>query len=487
MNMPISELSTLLGEGSLRSIGDAIAAGKASSVDVTRWYLQRIEAYSDGENGLNCVRSVSPLALEQAARADAELAGGLRRGPLHGVPYLLKDNVFTADGSFASAGSRALEKFVPPYEATLVKRLHEAGAVLLGKTNLTEFADFVSDTMPAEFSGVGGVVHHPLGMRYGRGQGSSVGSAAAVAARLCAFAIGTETQNSIQAPAVHSSIVGFKPTVGRISRHGVVPLVPSQDSPGPLTLTVEDAATVYRVLAGADPEDAATLHAFQGSEMKSMELRGLRIGVPRRFIADNALTECRKAVFGRALEALARAGAVIIDPCDLPSAEELSEVRSCVFRTEFKESLNTMLAELKPCGMTSMEDIIQWNERHPEAIPYGQSLLVAANASTGTSSPQYIEDRRRDLALSIDNGIKAALASGPADVLLSPMTAAAKCTGKAGAPVIAIPAGSDENGDPFGVTVFSAPGEDWAVLKAAAAIEHVIAQRMECESTYIAS
>ncbi|WP_192805018.1 amidase family protein [Noviherbaspirillum aerium] len=487
MDMQLSDLSTLLGEGSLRSIGDAIATGQTSSVEVTTWYLQRIEAYSGGENGLNCVRTVSPLAMEQAARADAELARGLRRGPLHGVPYLLKDNIFTADGSFASAGSRALAQFVPPYEATLVTRLHQAGAVLLGKTNLTEFADFVSDIMPAEFSGAGGVVRNPLGMRYGRGQGSSVGSAAAVAARLCAFSIGTETQNSIQAPAVHSSIVGFKPTVGRISRHGVVPLVPSQDSPGPLTLTAEDAATVFRVLAGADPKDAATLHAFQGSEMESMELRGLRIGVPRRFIADNVMTESRRAVFDRALEALARAGAVIIDPCDLPSAEELSEVKSCVFRTEFKESLNTMLAELKPCGMTSMEDIIQWNERHPAAIPYGQSLLVAANASTGTSSAQYIEDRRRDIALSVDDGIKAALASGSADVLLSPMTAAAKCTGKAGAPVIAIPVGSDENGDPFGVTVFSAPGEDWAVLRAATAIEHAIAQRMECKLASVVS
>lgn len=396
------------------------------------------------------------------------------------MPYLLKDNVFTLDGSCTSAGSRALAGFIPPYEATLVTRLREAGAVLLGKTNLTEFADFVADDMPSEFSGAGGVVRNPLGLGYGRGQGSSVGSAAAVAARFCAFAIGTETQNSIQAPAVHSSVVGFKPTVGRISRHGIVPLVPSQDSPGPITLTVDDAALVFQELAGADTKDTATLALICAPVIVGKDsLCGLRIGVPRRFVADSVMTDSRKAVFARALQALAQAGAVIVDPCDLPSADQLNELRSCVFRSEFKESLNGMLATLRPCGMASMEDIIAWNRAHPDAIPYGQSLLEAANASPSLRSPQYIGDRRRDIALSLDAGIKAALASGQADVLLAPMTAAAKCTGKAGAPVIAIPLGRDDDGQPFGVTIFSAPGEDRAVLQAAAAIEKLVGQRVE--------
>jgi amidase len=475
----MSDISTLIRRGTARSIGAAIAAGHLTSVDVTRWYLERIAAYNGGENGLNCVRGTSPRALDDARRADAELAAGHCRGPLHGVPYLIKDNVFTADGSPASAGAAALAGFVPPYEATIVARLREAGAVLLGKTNLTEFADFVADTMPTEFSGAGGVVRHPLGLRYGRGLGSSVGSAAAVSAGLCAFAIGTETQNSIQAPAIHTSIVGFKPTVGRVSRHGIVPLVPSQDSPGPLALTVDDAALVFQAIAGADVNDTATLAPFPDAGASHRTLQGLRIGVPRRFMADNVLTGDRSTAFARTLDALAQAGAVIVDPCDLPSADPLHDVRSCVFRTEFKESLDNLLAALQPCGMTSLADIIDWNRAHPEAIPYGQSLLEAAAATAGMRSPGYLADRRRDLALSVDGGIAAALAAGAADVLLAPLAAAAKCTGKAGAPVAAIPAGRDDTGQPFGVTVFGMPGADGIVLAAAAAIERVVGQRIE--------
>jgi amidase len=482
MNQNMSALSLLLATGTARSIGAAIAAGEVSSRAVTEAYLRRIARFSAGSAGLNCVRSVSPLALEEAVRADAELAAGRSRGPLHGLPYLVKDNVFTADGSPASAGSRALAGFVPPYEATLVRRLREAGAVLLGKTNMTEFADFVSDTMPAEFSGAGGVVRHPHGGRYDRGQGSSVGSAAAVAARLCAFAIGTETQNSIQAPAVHSSVVGFKPSVGRVSRHGIVPLVPSQDSPGPLTLTVEDAALVFEALAGADTQDAATLAHF-AQPRPALSLAGLRIGIPRRFLADSVLTLAREPAFERVLAALAQAGAVIVDPCDLPGAEQLNAVRSCVFRTEFRENLNGLLASLQPCGMVSMDDIVRWNRDHPEAIPYGQSLLEAANAAPGIRSPQYVEDRRRDIVLSLYAGIRGALDAGAADVLLAPMAAAAKCTGKAGAPVVAIPAGRDADGLPFGITVLSAPGDDRAVLAAAATIEAVVGLRMEAALT----
>lgn len=472
----MSAFSHLLLSGSARAIGQAIAAGELTAVDAATWYLQRITQFDSGPDGLNAVRSISPLALDEARHADAERAAGRVRGPLHGVPYLVKDNVFTCDGSPVSAGSRALADFLPPYEATLVRRLREAGAVLLGKTNLTEFADFVSDTMPSGFSGAGGVVRNPHGVAYGRGQGSSVGSAAAVAARFCAFAIGSETQNSIQAPAAHSSVVGFKPTVGRISRHGMFPLVPSQDSPGPLTVTVDDAALVAALVGGADMHDTATLAPILGAAPAS--LQGLRIGIPRRHVADTVLAPSREAAFERVLAALARAGAVIVDPCDLPGADALAEVRSCVFRSEFKASLDTLLESLTPCGMASMDDIIRWNRAHPEAIPYGQSLLEAASVSPDIRSPAYLADRRRDLELSIDAGIAGALGAGKTDVLLAPMSAAAKCTGKAGAPVIAIPAGLDADGLPFGVTVFAAPGQDAQVLQAALLVERIAGERI---------
>lgn len=473
------------GAASARAVGAAIAAGTLTSRQATGWYLERIARLNHGPAGLNCVRSVSPLALAQADAADAELAAGRRRGPLHGVPFLVKDNIFTVDGCPASAGSLALAGFVPPYEATLVRRLRAAGAVLLGKTHMTEFADFVSDTMPSEFSGVGGVVRHPLGLhaglhpglRYGRGLGSSVGSAAAVAAGLCAFAIGTETQNSIQSPALHSAITGFKPSVGRVSRHGVVPLVPSQDAPGPLTLTVDDAALVFDAIAGADMNDTATLAMYADDAAAGASLQGLRIGIPRRFLADTVLQPGREAAFAHVLSLLAGAGAVIVDPCDLPGAAALHEVRSSVFRTEFKDSLNALLGALRPCGMTSLADIIDWNRAHPAAIPYGQSLLEAADATAGVLAPSYLADRRRDLVLSLDDGIHAALRAGQADVLLVPMAAAAKASGKAGAPVVALPAGADADGLPFGVTVLAAPGQDRSVLRAAAAIEALLSRR----------
>lgn len=474
----MKDISPLLSNGSARAIGEAIAAGKLTSVEATDWYLSRIEQFNYGENGINCVRSISPLAREEAKRADIELAAGRSRGPLHGVPFLVKDNIFTQDGSFASAGARALAEFTPPYEATLVSRLREAGAVLLGKTHLTEFADFVADTMPSEFSGVGGVVRNPLGLQYGRGQGSSVGSAAAVAAGFCAFAIGSETQNSIQAPAVHTSLVGFKPTVGQVSRHGVIPLVPGQDSPGPLTRTVEDALLIFQAIAGPDMNDTATLANFADESRGNEDLQGLRIGIPRRYVADNLNNVSQKALFEDLLASLSRAGAIIIDNCDLPAAEQLNAVRSSVFRAEFHASLNTFLALLKPCGMTSMSDIIAWNSAHPEAIPYGQSLLEAAKAAPDIRSAQYINDRRHDITLSLDEGILAAMKNGNAHVLLSPMTVAAKCTGKAGVPVIALPVGSDAEGLPFGVTVYAAPGHDYAVIEAAKAIESLVGKRL---------
>ncbi len=474
------DIAELLRHGSARAIGHAVAARQITSTEVTRWYLDRIERFDRGVHGINSVRSVSPMAIASAERADREIEAGRIRGPLHGVPYLVKDNMFTTDGCTAAAGAAALATFVPPYQATLVTRLSEAGAVLLGKTNLTEFADFVSDVMPAEFSGAGGVVRNPLGIRYDRGQGSSVGSAAAVAARFCAFAIGSETQNSIQTPATHSSIVGFKATVGLVSRHGVVPLVPSQDSPGTLTICVEDAWLVLQAIAGPDVRDSATLSCPMVLEQArgAPSLHGLRIGVPRRLQADLVMSDEMAPALDRVLNTLSEEGAVIVDPCDLPTADPLHEARSCVFRTEFKASLNSLLSDLRPCGIDSMETLIRWNELHPQAVPFGQSLLQAANATDGVRNAQYLADRRRDIVLSDAAGIVAAMQSSDVDVLLVPMTAAARCTGKAGAPVVSIPAGQYGKGAPFGITLFSNRWSDGRLLKMAAAVEKAVGDRV---------
>jgi amidase len=473
------DLQACLEGGSIRDIGSQLRARRFSVAEAVGFYLARIEALDRTGPALNAVRESSARALDDARASDAALGAGRDLGPLHGIPVLLKDNVL-AHGMSAAAGAAALAKFRPEREATLVRRLRRAGAIILGKTNLTEFADYVSDVMPSGFSGAGGVVRNPHGIEYGRGQGSSVGSAASVAASLAPAAIGSETQNSIQTPASFSSVVGYKPSVGAVSRHGLVPLVPSQDSPGPLARSVADALLIASAIAGPDPRDTATLAGLPGipSAACARPLGTVRIGVPRRQMAGRPEFATFLPLFEAALEALGRAGATLVDPCDLPSAEALQEARSSVFRTEFKAALNAMLEDLgAPCGIGSLQELIRWNEAHPEAIPYGQSLLMAAESTAGLDDPGYRADRARDLALSLDGGIKAALASCHADVLIAPMGAAAKCTGKAGAPAISIPAGADAGGTPFGVTLFAAPGDDGSLLSIALAVESALQGR----------
>ena len=482
-NKPDRNIERTLIQGSIAELRAHYLDKSLSVFDAVTWFQSRIASVSHavGPSGpaINAVREMSARALEDARLADAAIADDQAHAPLLGIPVLLKDNILAA-GMNATAGAAALATFKPRQDAVLVRRLRAAGAIVLGKTNLTEFADFVSDVMPSGYSGAGGVVKNPHGIEYGRGQGSSVGSAASVAASLCMFAIGSETQNSIQTPASYSSVVGYKPGVGVVSRTGVVPLVPSQDSPGPLARSVADAALVGWVLAGADIRDSASLFA-QGTLPGSLLGTGLanvRIGVPRRQIADREEFAGVMPLFEAALANLSRLGAKIVDPCDLPSAEQLQEVRSCVFRTEFKAALNAFLEDHgSPCGIGSMHDLIAWNAAHPESIPYGQSLLIAANATNGVDDPVYRSDRARDIALSRTAGIDAALAMHDCDVLIAPMGAAAKCTGKAGAPVVAIPCGVDKAGVPFGLTVFAGIGSDARLLAIAGAIERAVGER----------
>ena len=478
--MMTKDIEKILMQGSIAELRALYLEKKLSVSDAVNWYLNRINAISQNGPAINAVREVSLRAMDDAKRADEAIAKGEDLPALHGIPVLLKDNILTGDGMKAAAGSAALRDFQPAGDATLVKRLRSAGAIVLGKTNLTEFADFVSDVMPSGYSGNGGVVKNPHGIEYGRGQGSSVGSAAAVAASLCMFAIGTETQNSIQTPASYSSVVGYKPTVGLISRAGIVPLVPSQDSPGPLTRSVEDAILVAGILAGPDMRDTASLMSSRGvpDSLGCQGLKDIKVGVMRRQMADREEFLSVMPFFENVLKKLSTAGASIIDPCDLPSAEQLQEVRSSVFRTEFKAALNTFLQENdSPCGIDSMESLIAWNEAHPEFIPYGQSLLLASNASKGIDDAQYQSDRARDISLSVTTGIDAAMNLQDIDVLIAPMGAAAKLTGKAGAPVIAIPCGMGPDLTPFGVTIIAKVDDDARLLAIGRQIELVVGER----------
>lgn len=473
-----TEPEQLLRQGGITQIRTALVERRVSAVEIAQASLDRIENLSEAGPQLNAVHSVSPTVLEQAERLDQILSDEMAPGPLHGIPVLLKDNIQTNDGLPMCAGAMALRDFYPQREATIVARLRRAGAIIIGKTNLTEFADYVSDVMPSEFSGLGGVVRNPHGTQYGRGGGSSIGSAAAVSAGIVPVALGSETQNSIQTPACNTSVVGFKPSVGRVSRAGIFPLVPSQDSPGPLTRSVEDSWIVYLAISGPDAADTQTLlPSFMGDQRlaRTDDYSSIRLGVPRITMTDREDMAALIHLFEDALSKLADAGMHIVDPCDLPSAERLRDVRSSVFPTEFKAALNEFLiANGRPNGIGSIDELIAWNEVHEGAIPYGQPLLLAARDSGNLDQEQYGSDRLRDVALSRQSGIDAALVAGDVDALIVPMSVAAKCTGKAGAPVIAIPVGLDATGAPFGVTIFTRHGDDARLFAVARAIEETI-------------
>lgn len=471
------DIEHMLAGGSIGDVTRAYYDRRVSVREAVEWYLARIDARNGGADGLNSVRELAPHALSEANEADQRIASGNANMPLLGVPILLKDNILTADGMAATIGVRALKGFVPRREATIVARLRQAGAIVLGKANMTEFADYTSDDMPSEFSGAGGVVRNPRGPRFGRGQGSSVGSAASVAAAFAPVAIGGESQNSIQTPASVTGTVGYKPTVGLVSRAGVAPLVPSQDTIGPFARSVRDAILVGSLISGPDVRDSVTY--VRGLPTLTMpeaaDLRHVTIGVPRIAMADAIVDTEMQLLFEETLRSLAKAGARIIDPCEIPSARKLAPLRSSVFRTEFKQAIGEFLrGNGNPCGMASLADIIAWNEVHPSAIPYGQSLLLAAEMTLGLESPAYRADRLNDIRLTTAEGIDAALAAGAADVLIAPMGVAAKLTGKAGAPALSLPVATLADGSRFGITLYTKIGHDMRLLSIGRSVEREI-------------
>src|SRR5437899_5656077 len=304
--------------------------GRLTALRLTERFLERVEAYDRSGSRLNAVLEVNPELREIAEALDRERASSGSRGPLHGIPIFLKDNIATADRQHTSAGSLALKDCVAPRDAFLVTKLREAGAVILGKANMTEWANFLTTNMPAGYSSRGGQVKNPYGENLSPG-GSSSGSAVAVAADLCTVAVGTETSGSILSPANWNSIVGVKPTLGLISRSGIVPIAASQDTAGPLARTVADAAALLGVLAGADPGDRATrasrAHARPDytASLDPRGLEGARVGVPRAVFFER-LSAAEMPVVAAALRALRDAGATLVDPADIPTARAVTEI-----------------------------------------------------------------------------------------------------------------------------------------------------------------
>ena len=487
-----------LEEVTVGDLGARMARGETTAVDVTRAYLGRIAAADRGPDGLRSVIETNPDALRLAGDLDAERQSGRSRGPLHGIPILVKDNIETADAMVTSAGSLALARHIAKKDAFVVERLRLAGAVILGKANLSEWANFRSTKSSSGWSGRGGQCRNPYALDRNP-CGSSSGSGAAVSANLCAAAIGTETDGSIVCPSSGNGVVGIKPTLGLVSRSGIIPIAHSQDTAGPMTRTVEDAAAVLTVLAGVDPGDRATsLRSGRGTLDYSTfldkgGLRGARIGIGRKFFGRDARVD---RVMDDVITAMKDAGAILIDDCELSPGQEYGDSEFEVLLYEFKAGLNAFLATLDPgLGIRGLEDLIRFNEENKAAsMPYfGQEIFHQAQKKGGLDAKEYRDALAKNLKASREDGIDKALAKDKLDAILAPTGAPAwlidlvngdsfggvsssQPPAVAGYPAITVPAGFI-SGLPVGMTLIGPAWSEGALIRYAYAFEQATKHR----------
>jgi amidase len=410
-------------EATLADLQAAMADGRLTAVALTQAYLERIATVDRAGPKLNAVIELNPDALAVAAERDAERRAGRVRGPLHGIPVLVKDNLDTADAMQTTAGSLALVGQKVPRDAHVVARLRGAGAVILGKTNLSEWANFRGANSSSGWSARGGQTRNPYALDRNP-SGSSSGSAVAVAANLCAVAIGTETNGSIVSPASANGIVGMKPTVGLVSRAGIIPIAASQDTAGPMARTVADAAALLAAIAGRDERDPAT-HAIPPEALAALQaplpagaLRGARLGVVRGPFGLPARLEPQ---LDRLIEILRAAGAEVTDHVKVASLGKFGGATYEVLSYEFKAGLNSYLAEPgRETPMKSLADVIAFNHAHAaeEMAFFGQQDFLAAQKRGGLDEAAYREARATCLRLARTEGLDAALDGGNFDALV---------------------------------------------------------------------
>ncbi|MDQ1610085.1 MAG: amidase [Pyrinomonadaceae bacterium] len=413
-----------LEEATIAGLQEGMRGGKWSARELAEKYIERIEKYDRKGPALNSVIELNPDALSIAAALDRERKDGRVRSPLHGVPVLLKDNIDTADRMQTTAGSLALAGTHAPRDAFVAARLREAGAVILGKTNLSEWANFRSTHSTSGWSGRGGQTRNPYAVDRNP-CGSSSGSGVAVAANFAAAAVGTETDGSIVCPSSASSLVGIKPTLGLVSRSGIIPISHSQDTAGPMARTVADACVLLGALTGVDPRDRATqssrgkAHADYMRFLDPAGLRGARIGVARKFFGfsdrvDKLMTD--------ALDAIKRAGATVVDPADLPSHGKYDDSEFEVLLYEFKADLNQYLAERGAGVPRSLKELIEFNERNREReMPYfGQEIFLKAQAKGALTDKAYLAALAKNHRLSRAGGIDAVMNKHRLDAIVAP-------------------------------------------------------------------
>jgi amidase len=452
------------------------------------------------------VLEVNLDALETADRLDAERRSGRTRGPLHGIPILIKDNIATTDRMMTTAGSLALAGAKPPRDAFVVQRLREAGAVILGKTNLSEWANFRSTHSSSGWSGRGGQTRNPYALDRNP-SGSSSGSGAAVAANLAAAAIGTETDGSIVSPSTSNGLVGIKPTLGLVSRMGIVPIAHSQDTAGPMTRTVADAAVLLAAMAGSDPADAPGAVARRGRAPAAADysraldpdgLKGARIGVVRNKLFGYSPAADRLAE--RAIAVMKERGATVVDPANIPTLGKFGDSEFDVLLHEFKSDVNKYFAWLGPTApVHSLKEVIAFNDAHPdEEMPYfGQEILAMAEKKGPLTSIAYKAALAKNHRMTRTLGIDAVMTRLRLDALVAPTGSPAwptdlvngdgavggsdaqtpsTVTSVAGYPHITVPAGF-VRGLPVGISFFGRAWSEPTLIKLAYAFEQATRHR----------
>jgi amidase len=494
---PVEPAPFELEEATLATLQEQMQSGALTARALTEAYLLRIERLDRQGPTLRSVLETNPDALAIAEGLDAERRAKGARGPLHGIPVLLKDNIGTADRMTTTAGSLALSGSIPAEDSFLARRLREAGAVLLGKANLSEWANFRSSHSSSGWSGRGGQCRNPYALDRSP-CGSSSGSGAAVAANLCAVSVGSETDGSIVCPSSANGIVGIKPTLGMVSRAGMIPIAHSQDTAGPMCRTVADAAALLGVLAGVDPRDPATekgrghAAADYTKFLDPEGLRGARIGVARKMFG---FSEAVDRLLEEALAEMKRGGAVLVDPADIASSSQLEEAELEVLLYEFKADLNAYLAGLGPrIAVRTLADLIAYNESHrSEELPYfGQDLFVKAQAKGPLTTPAYLKALEKSKRLAGKDGLDATIRRYRLDAIVAPTGGppwvidlvngdhfsggSSTHPAVAGYPNINVPAGFI-HGLPVGISFMGLAWTEPTLVKLASGFEHATRHR----------
>jgi amidase len=490
-----------LEEVSIADLQAAMAAGQVTARQLVERYLERIEAIDHLGPTINSMIEINPDCHAIASELDQERAERGPRGPLHGIPILIKDNIATADAMQTSAGSLALVGSRVPRDAFVVQQLRKAGAIILGKTNLSEWANFRSEHSSSGWSGRGGQTRNPYVLDRSP-CGSSSGSGAAIAASLAAAALGTETDGSIICPSAANALVGIKPTVGLTSRAGVVPIAHSQDTVGPMARTVADAAALLSAITGVDERDPATrasagrTHIDYTKFLEQDSLRGARIGVARQvYFGYSAKAD---AIAEAAIEQMRALGAEIINDADIPTAKEMSkhETEMTVLLYEIKADMNAYLADLLESPVRTLADLLAFNIEHSdqELQYFGQELFLKAQGTPGLDDPTYIEALATNHRLAREEGIDLVMDKYQLDALVMPSSGPPWCidlingdpglgwegssqpAALAGYPAITVPAGYTFE-LPIGITFIGRAYSEPTLIRLAYAFEQATKAR----------